>query len=320
MAAKSLWEPVIADTFDLSAEAILLAGDAAESLKSIPDGTAKLVITSPPYNIGKSYETAIGLTDYLENLTPIIGEVIRVLANDGSLCWQVGNYVDQGEIFPLDIFYYPFFKRHGLRLRNRIVWHFDHGLHASKRFSGRYEVMLWFTKTDDYTFNLDDVRVPSKYPGKTNYKPGENYGKLSGNPLGKNPSDIWKLIQHEWEQGLWCIPNVKNNHPEKTLHPCQFPIELVERCVLALTNPGDWVLDPFSGVGSALLAALRRDRKGIGCEREPQYLEIARQRIVDVHSGTLGYRPLGKPVHQPSGREKVSQVPKSWPRKEGEKL
>ena len=130
MAAKSLWEPVIADTFDLSAEAILLAGDAAESLKSIPDSTAKLVITSPPYNIGKSYETAVGLTEYLENLTPIISEVMRVLANDGSLCWQVGNYVDHGEIFSLDIFYYPFFKRHGLKLRNRIIWHFDHGLHA----------------------------------------------------------------------------------------------------------------------------------------------------------------------------------------------
>lgn len=317
MAAKSLWEPVIADNFDASVDAVLLAGDAAESLKQLPDGVAKLVITSPPYNIGKAYETAVGLNDYLDNLVPVIGEVIRVLADDGSLCWQVGNYVDRGEIFPLDIYYYPFFKRFGLKLRNRIVWYFDHGLHASKRFSGRYEVMLWFTKSDDYTFNLDSVRVPSKYPGKTNYKPGENYGKLSGNPLGKNPSDIWKLIEHEWEQGLWCIPNVKNNHPEKTLHPCQFPIELVERCVLALTNPGDWVLDPFSGVGSALLAALRRDRRGIGCERESQYLEIARQRIAAVHSGTLGYRPLGKPVHQPTGREKVSQVPSSWTEKDG---
>lgn len=111
---------------------------------------------------------------------------------------------------------------------------------------------------------------------------------------------------------MWCVPNVKANHPEKTIHPCQFPIEVVERCVLALTNENDWVLDPFSGVGSAILAALRHNRHGIGCERDEKYIEIAKQRIADFHNGTLPYRPLGKPVHQPTGREKVSQVPLQW--------
>jgi len=224
----------------------------------------------------------------------------------------VGNYVENSEIFPLDIFYYPFFRKHGLKLRNRVVWYFDHGLHCSKRFSGRYEVLLWFTKTDSYTFNLDSVRVPSKYPGKTNYRPGADYGKPSGNPLGKNPSDIWKIVERDWETSMWCVPNVKANHPEKTIHPCQFPIEVVERCVLALTNENDWVLDPFSGVGSAILAAIKNDRKGIGCEKDPEYIEIAKQRIADLHNGTLPYRRLGKPVHQPTGREKVSQIPREW--------
>lgn len=309
---QALWKPMISNSFGPKADAVILSGDSAKTLKTVPDGTAKLIITSPPYNIGKAYETATGLHEYLENLTPIVDQLIRVLPEDGSLCWQVGNYVEKSEIFPLDIFYYPFFKERGLKLRNRLVWYFNHGLHASKRFSGRYEVLLWFTKSDEYTFNLDSVRVPSKYPGKTNYKPGKDYGKPSGNPLGKNPSDIWKLIHQEWEQGLWCIPNVKANHPEKSIHPCQFPIELVERCVLALTNPGDWVLDPFSGVGSAILAALRHGRKGMGCERDEQYNKIARQRITDFYAGTLRYRPLGKPVHQPTGREKVSQIPQEW--------
>ena len=310
--------PTIATTFDPDAETVILEGDAAETLTSLPSGSLKLIITSPPYNIGKVYEKATQLEEYLENLSPIVDQLTRVLSDDGSLCWQVGNYVEKSEIFPLDIFYYPYFKARGLKLRNRIVWYFDHGLHASKRFSGRYEVLLWFTKSEEYTFNLDSVRIPSKYPGKTNYKLGEGYGKPSGNPLGKNPSDIWKLIQHEWEQGLWCIPNVKANHPEKTTHPCQFPIELVERCVLALTNPGDWVLDPFSGAGSAILAALRNGRRGIGCEREPEYNEIARNRIADFYNGHLGYRPLGKPVHQPTGREKVSQIPAEWLEAKGE--
>jgi DNA modification methylase len=313
-----LWKPTIADRFDRDAEAVLLTGDSAVALREIPDKTIKLIITSPPYNIGKAYERVKDLDVYLAAIQPVVTELIRVLSQDGSLCWQVGNYVEDAEVFPLDILYYPFFKKQGLKLRNRIVWHFDHGLHASKRFSGRYEVLLWFTKSNDYTFNLDDVRVPSKYPGKRHYKPGPNYGKPSGNPLGKNPSDIWRLLETDWEVGLWNIPNVKANHPEKTIHPCQFPIELVERCVLALTNPSDWVLDPFSGVGSALLAALRHSRRGVGCEKEETYSQIAHRRIEEFFAGQLPYRPLGRPVFQPTGREKVSQVPKEWLREKGQ--
>lgn len=312
---KALWSPKIASAFDPNAEVVIAPGDCLKTLRTLPDGLAKLVITSPPYNLGKSYEKATELDAYLNSLAPIVDELVRVLSPEGSLCWQVGNFVEDGEVFPLDIFFYPFFKSRGLKLRNRIIWHFEHGLHASKRFSGRYETLLWMTKGDSYTFNLDPVRVPSKYPGKTHFK-GEKHGQPSGNPLGKNPSDFWKIVERDWESALWEIPNVKANHPEKTIHPCQFPIELVERCVLALTNEDDWVLDPFSGVGSALLAALRHNRRAIGCEKETEYVEIARQRVEDLYTGKLGYRPLGKPVYQPTGREKVSQIPLEWLSKE----
>lgn len=307
----ALWSPEIAAKFDPSAEIVIAEDDSLESLRAVPDGVINLIITSPPYNIGKAYEKATELDQYLQALSPIVDELVRVLAPNGSLCWQVGNYVEDGEVFPLDIFYHPIFKARGLKLRNRIIWHFAHGLHATKRFSGRYETMLWFTKGDDYTFNLDPVRVPSKYPGKTHFK-GDKRGQPSGNPLGKNPSDIWEIVTRDWETALWDIPNVKANHPEKTIHPCQFPIELVERCVLALTNENDWVLDPFSGVGSALLAALRHQRRAMGCEKEAEYVQIAQQRVADLFTGKLGYRQLGKPVHQPTGREKVSQIPMEW--------
>jgi DNA modification methylase len=302
----------VARGLDPGAEVNLLHGDSLEQLRAVPDGCAKLVITSPPYNIGKEYETQVALAAYLDGLVPVVAELYRVTASEGSLCWQVGNYVENGEVFPLDIWFYPIFRAAGFRLRNRIIWHFDHGLHATHRLSGRYETMLWFTKSDDYTWNLDDIRVPSKYPGKTNYKPGANYGKPSGNPLGKNPSDIWKLMVHEWETGLWDIPNVKANHPEKTPHPCSFPIELVERCVLAMTNERDLVLDPFSGVGSALLAAVKRGRRALGIDREERYLEESERRFELLASGALSYRTLGKPVHAPSGREKVARRPVEW--------
>lgn len=293
------------------AEIILYEGHVGDFLGQIPDRTVSLVVTSPPYNLGKSYETRTAIEHYLETQAEIIAQLYRVLKDDGSICWQVGNFVEDGEVFPLDIFYYDIFKRHNLRLRNRIVWHFEHGLHAQKRFSGRYEMLLWFTKSDQYVFNLDAVRVPSKYPGKRHYK-GPNRGKPSGNPLGKNPSDVWEILLREWDEGMWEIPNVKANHPEKTIHPCQFPIELVERCVLALTNEGDWVFDPYAGVGSSLIAALKQGRRAMGSEKEADYITIARQRIQAFFSGALKTRPIGKAVHQPTGREKVAQPPEEW--------
>jgi len=308
-------QKAISDSFSASSQIVFAQGESLDILKSCPDSFAKLIITSPPYNIGKEYESQVKLEYYIESLKPILEQIVRVLSTHGSLCWQVGNYVENKEVFPLDIFFYPIFKQLGLHLRNRIVWTFNHGLHCSVRLSGRYETLLWFTKTAQYTFNLDSIRVPSKYPGKTHFKQGTKYGLPSGNPLGKNPSDVWNLMVQEWETGLWSIPNVKANHPEKTIHPCQFPIELVERCVLAMTEEGDWVLDPFSGVGSAMLASVMHNRRAMGCERETVYVDEAKRRMNLLFSGQLPYRPLGKPVHQPTGREKVSQIPEAWIKK-----
>ncbi|MCP3681861.1 MAG: site-specific DNA-methyltransferase [bacterium] len=303
--------PQIGSDYSEKHRAVLHLGDSFEFLQTIPDNTINLIISSPPYNLGKEYESKTSIEHYLAEQEPVMAELVRILSPDGSLCWEVGNFVQDSEVFPLDIYYYDIFKDEGLKLRNRIVWQFGHGLHASKRFSGRYETILWFTKSDEYKFNLDPVRVPAKYPGKTHYK-GPNKGKPSCNPLGTNPSDVWRFIAQEWDKELWNIPNVKANHPEKTIHPCQFPIELVERCVLALTDENDWVLDPYCGVGSALIAGLRHNRKIVGCDKEPTYIDMARERIADLYSGTLKIRYLGKPVHIPTGREKVSQVPEEW--------
>ena len=303
--------PHIDDTFSNEHNIVLHLGDSYDFLRSIPNDTATLIITSPPYNIGKEYEIRTSINCYLKQQESVITELVRVLKSNGSLCWQVGNFVDDSEVFPLDIFYYDIFKKNGLKLRNRIIWYFGHGLHASKRFSGRYETILWFTKNDEYIFNLDSIRVPAKYPGKRHFK-GPNRGKLSGNPLGKNPSDIWEFVAQEWDRELWDIPNVKANHPEKTIHPCQFPVELVERCVLALTNESDWVLDPYCGVGSALIAGLKHDRKVIGCDKEASYIQLAKERIAHFFNGTLKTRQLGNQVYIATGREKVSQVPDEW--------
>jgi adenine-specific DNA-methyltransferase len=276
----------IADEFGPSESIVVYYGDCLDLLKSIPDESLQLVVTSPPYNIGKEYEKRLQLDLYLRQQAQVIAECVRTLSPKGSICWQVGNYVDTGAIIPLDTVLYPIFSSSGLRMRNRIIWHFEHGLHCSRRFSGRYETIMWFTKSDDYVFNLDPVRIPQKYPGKKYFK-GAKIGQYSCNPLGKNPGD------------LWVIPNVKSNHVEKTKHPCQFPVELIERLVLSLTNEADWVLDPFLGTGTTIIAAIRHGRRGIGAETVPEYVELARQRIQQEMEGTLRTRPMHRPVYDP---------------------
>lgn len=303
------------DHYEQNADIILCLDDTKHALKKIPDESFQLIISSPPYNIGKIYEKKQELDDYLSWQEDILSECLRILKPSGSLVWQVGNYIEKGEVFPLDIFFYPILKKLGLKLRNRIIWHFDHGLHAKNRLSGRYETIIWFTKTDDYTFNLDPIRVPSKYPGKLHYK-GEKKGQPSGNPLGKNPSDYWKIICNEWDLGIMEIPNVKANHIEKTEHPCQFPVELIERFVLALTKENDSVLDPFGGVASSAIAALKHNRRAMIIDRDENYINISKKRINMLENGSLKLRPLGKPVHKATGKEKVSQIPKQWISKE----
>lgn len=260
-------------------------------LFTLPDEIVQLVATSPPYNLGKEYENRLNLDEYLEQQSQVINECVRVLKPEGSICWQVGNYVDNGEIIPLDVLIYPIFSSLGLHLRNRIVWHFGHGLHASKRFSGRYEVIMWFTKTNQYVFNLDSVRVPQKYPNKKHFK-GEKKGELSGNPLGKNPGDVWE------------IPNVKANHVEKTPHPAQFPVELIERLVLSMSNEDDWVLDPFLGSGTTAISALMHHRKAIGAEIFPEYIKIIKERLDLAQKGKLRIRPLERNVYDPENPSK----------------
>jgi adenine-specific DNA-methyltransferase len=289
----------------------IVKGDAFDLLKKLDNNSIDLLITSPPYNVGKVYEKKVDFHTYLKPYAEFAKTAFDKISPRGSICWEVGNYVQDGEVYPLDMYYYDIFKDAGFKLRNRMIWHFEHGLHASKRFSGRYETILWFTKSDEYTFNLDSVRVPSKYPGKLHYK-GNKRGLPSGNPLGKNPSDLWTVVSQDWECEIWDIPNVKSNHPEKTIHPCQFPIELVQRCILALTNQGDIVLDPFMGVASVLIASMIHDRQGVGFEISDEYINIGEKRIHDYLNNNLKIRPLGKPVYKPTGKEKVSQVPLAW--------
>ncbi|MFI5684032.1 DNA-methyltransferase [Streptomyces sp. NPDC051636] len=241
-------------------------GDCLEGLSNIPSGTVDTIISSPPYNIGKSYESRKQLDEYLATQREVLRECHRVLKDTGSIFWQVGVYADKGMHIPLDVKFFPILEEFGMIPRNRIVWVRPHGLHAKNKFSARHETILWFSKGEEYKFFLDEIRVPQKYQNKKSWR-GDNKGQLTCNPLGKNPGDIW-LFQ-----------NVKHNHEEQTIHPAQFPEDMVARMLLSTTKPGDTVLDPYMGVGTVAVVARDHGRNFFGAELDPQYHSIALQRL-----------------------------------------
>lgn len=283
-----------------SANAAIYQGDCTDLIKVIPNDKVGLTISSPPYCMGKEYESSNEVVDFMAAHAKLLPEIVRVTKPGGSICWQVGYYVNDSAIIPLDYLVYDVMKNiSGITLRNRIVWTFGSGLHCSKRFSGRHEVILWFTKGDGYRFDLDAVRVPQKYPGKKSNK-GPNKGEYSGNPRGKNPSDVWD------------IPNVKACHVEKTTHPCQFPVALAARCVKALSKPKDIVFDPFCGVSSTGVAAVSEGRRYLGAEMNEEYAKLGSDRLTLLGRGKLTYRPLNQEIHQPRGTEGVATRPKHF--------
>ena len=292
----------------------LHCGDCMDLLRGLPNESVDLVVTSPPYCIGKAYEDPHNdIRTFREQHESMFNELYRVMKPGGSICWQVGYHVSEKCVVPLDYIVYDIFTSHSEQLeypfilRNRIIWTFGHGLNSTNRFSGRHETILWFTKGSKAMFNLDDVRVPQKYPGKKSYK-GEHKGKLSGNPLGKNPSDVWMDPLPEESTDVWDIPNVKANHIEKTSHPCQFPVAIPSRLIRALTNKNALVLDPFMGVGTTGVAAVITGRRFVGAELKNSYYEISQQRILEASNGTAKIRP-DIPVMTPNPNTAVAKLP-----------
>ena len=280
-------------------------GNCIDMLKRLPDESVDLVVTSPPYCMGKAYEDSQDDIDTFRKLhTGIFNELYRVVKNGGNICWQVGYHVSDKCVVPLDYIVYSIFTSmsahlaHPLVLRNRIIWTFGHGLNSTNRFSGRHETILWLSKGKPVQFNLDEVRVPQKYPGKRAYK-GQHKGELSGNPLGKNPSDVWE------------IPNVKAMHVEKTIHPCQFPVAIPQRLIKALAPENGLILDPFMGSGTSGVAAAIENRRFVGSEIVPEYYKVAIERMTAAKNGTVRIRE-DKPVLAPNENTAVARLPEEF--------
>jgi len=258
-------------------DVLLYNGDALSLLEIMPAASIQLTITSPPYNIGKEYEVIKGVNEYIEWTSEWTHRIHRVTARNGAFWLNLG-YVPlggKGKAIPIP---YLIWDRVPFYMMQEIVWNYGAGVAGRLFFSPRNEKFLWFVKDEmDYVFNLDDVRDPNvKYPNQ------KKNGKLKCNPNGKNPSDVWQIAK--------VTSGRDRSSKERTTHPAQFPIELLKRIILASSNPGDVILDPFVGSGSSLEAAIRTGRKAIGFEINIEYIKVAAARLKRFREGQAAAR------------------------------
>jgi len=260
--------------------------DCIEAMQSLPEASISLVVTSPPYNAGKEYEPDRSVQDYMDFAERWVSHIPRLLTPSGAF-WLNVNHIklSETEAVPLTYFYYPLLVKHGLRVVQEVIWHFKGGLRYAKRFSHRTERWMWCVKDpQNYIFHLDDVR-----DGTLNISDDKR-----NNPEGMNPTDCWHFP---------AVVGGRGASREKTSHPCQFPLAMIERIVRACSNPGDVVLDPFGGSGTTAVAAFLNNRRSISIEIDPRYHEIAQARLGEVRK-EYGHRHSG---HSPAEKSEAEE-------------
>lgn len=240
--------------------------DCIQGMQKLPNHLINLTVTSPPYNIGKEYESLIETSDYINWCVKWIKEIYRITATNGAFWLNVGYFEvkDKGLAVPIP---YLLWDKTDFYLLQEVVWNYAAGVACKSRFSPRNEKLLWYVKNQrQYVFNLDDVRDPNvKYPNQ------KKNGKLKCNPLGKNPTDVWQIAK--------VTSGANRSSKERTPHPAQFPTEMIERIIKSSSNWGDLIIDPFLGSGSTAVAAIENGRNVIGFEIEEKYVQIAKKRI-----------------------------------------
>lgn len=237
---------------------IAICGDAVEEMKKIPDDSIRLIATDPPYNLNKNYGNntdKLVFDDYLEFSRKWLKEAKRVLTDDGTI------YVFMGMRY-ISYIYSILEQELGMTFNSWITWFYTQGIGKTKGFSPRHDDILMFTKdASRFVFNLDDVRVPQKFYRSVN------------NMRGANPGNVW-----EFSHMHYCNKNRKQ-------HPTQKPEGLYERIILASSNPGDTILDPFVGSGTALRVAQQIGRNAIGIDINPDYIDMTNERLADEFFG-----------------------------------
>jgi len=264
----------------------LIVGDALEVLPSIPSASVHLVCADPPYNLGKDYGQTIdskNWNEYEQFTHRWLAECRRILRDDGSI------YVFMGVRFISKLF--TMLEAMEFLFNGWITWHYTQGTGRTIGFSPRHEDILYFTKSSNYIFNLDAIRIPQKYYRERN------------NMQGANPGDVWKFS------------HVHYSNPEREDHPTQKPEALIGRIVRASSNENDIVLDPFVGSGTTARVAQALNRRYIGIDINPEYIEMSKKRLARFFEGfdsvdpRANRHPKDLPKDQEADRHRQTPLP-----------
>jgi adenine-specific DNA-methyltransferase len=248
----------------------LFKGNCVEFLGKFRDSNIgiNLAITSPPYNIGKEYEQPLSIENYIDWCSHWMRQIYDIVSSQGAFWLNLGYLEVPGKGLCIPIPYLLWDKSPFYMLQE-VVWTYGAGVSAKSRLSPRNEKWIFYVKDPkNYTFNLDAIRDPNvKYPNQ------KKDGKFRCNPLGKNPSDVWEFPKVTTGAG--------RSSRERSGHPAQFPLSVIERIISASSNPVEIILDPFAGSCSTGIAAAGLGRIFIGFELREDYCEISVQRFKD---------------------------------------
>ena len=234
----------------------IIAGS-AEQMSGIPDGSLHLMITSPPYNVTKAYDEDLSLDEYLGLLKNVFSESYRVLVQGGRACVNVAN-LGRRPYLPLSDYISQIMLEIGFLMRGEIIW--DKGSKAGVS-------MAWGSWRSASNPVLRDTHEYIQVFSKGVFKRQKGEGQQN---------TITREQFMEWTRSVWTM---SPESARKVGHPAPFPVELPYRLIQLYTFTGDIVLDPFMGSGSTAIAALKSDRKYVGYEIDPAYLQRAEERI-----------------------------------------
>jgi DNA modification methylase len=238
----------------------IICGDCIEVLGKIDKPFADLIFADPPFNIGYKYDKyydKVKKKNYIAWTEAWMNICKKVLKPHGSFYIAIGDdYAANVRIIADDL---------GLTMRNWIIWHYTFGQQTKSKFARAHTHIFYFVKDEtDFTFNGHAVRVPSDRQ--------LIYNDKRANPIGKMPDDVWNGY-----------PRVCGTFKERAgWHPCQMPESLLKRIIVVSSNPGDCVLDPFSGSGTTAAAAYQLGRSFIGIEISEEYADNSNKRLAQL--------------------------------------
>lgn len=255
--------------------------DCIAGLREISDGTVDLIFADPPFNIGYAYDKYDDSRDsdeYLAWSRDWTAEVARVLKPDGTFWLAIGDdYAAELKVMLQ--------QEHGLTCRSWVVWYYTFGVNCKYKFSRSHTHLFHMVKDKkSFTFNLDDIRIPSARQLV--------YGDKRANPKGRLPDDTWVLRPQDLAEGFtpdedtWYFPRVCGTFKERAgWHGCQMPEQLLGRIIRACSNEGELVLDPFAGSGTTLAVAKKMRRHYVGYEISEDYAKLVRKRLGKAKPG-----------------------------------